>query len=335
MKKYKIYVISPNSIIGEILIKGIAKGFEKLGHTVLIQELQDFDEGEIKIFNPDFVFGMDYAHLTNHLAQSVINNLEVPVAHFFIDHPNKDFAHGGNEALFDTLSETNGIIFCWDESIVDVFKNKTYYLPTGIDFDNYKNPPSPSEIEKNIKKATILFAGRPLTDKRERIIAHVARKFPGKLSVYSYKAHFDKSVEEMLQKGYLTPNEAEEYKKCYKGFLQGEKELSAAYHNCDIVLNITMEQGESSMNSRVLESLATGAFLLTDYVRDTVKYFEEDKDFVLYHDLEDLEAKIRKYLANPELRQKIAGKGREKVEKSHTLLQRAETIMKIMPKYLL
>ena len=116
--------------------------------------------------------------------------------------------------------------------------------------------------------------------------------------------------------------------------MQGEKELAAAYHNCDIVLNITMEQGPTSMNSRVLEALATGSFLLTDYVEDTSKYFEENRDFVFYRDLDDLTKKIKLYLNNSELRQQIAGNGRKKVEENHTLYKRAEQIITIMDKYL-
>ena len=38
-------------------------------------------------------------------------------------------------------------------------------MPTGIDFDSYKNP----DLSINMPKSSILFAGRPLTDKREQI----------------------------------------------------------------------------------------------------------------------------------------------------------------------
>jgi spore maturation protein CgeB len=330
MKSYKIFVINPISIIGDILVRGIARGFEKLGHKVLMMDVRALDERKIKEFNPDLVFGIDYAHLINETAENIIKNLNVPIAHFFIDDPNATFAHAGDLSLYEKLSATKDVVLCWDSQFLKDFKNDAYYLPTGIDFEIYSKP----DKEIKIEKLKILFAGRPLTDKREKIVAHVVKNFPGCLSIYSYKAHFDKSVEEMVQKGYLNSKEIEEYKKCYKGFLQGEKELASAYQNCDIVLNITMEQGPSSMNSRVLEALATGSFLLTDYVEDTAKYFEEDKDFVFYRDLDDLTEKLNKYLNNPALRKQIAGMGQRKVEKNHTLLQRAEQILDIMEKYL-
>ncbi|MFA6989262.1 MAG: glycosyltransferase [Candidatus Gastranaerophilaceae bacterium] len=295
-----------------------------------MMDVRELDEEKIREFKPDFVIGIDYAHLISETTENIIKNLNVPIAHFFIDDPNTTFAHAGDLSLYDKLSGPKDVVLCWDSKFLKDFKNDSYYLPTGIDFDIYNNP----DKEIKFEKSKILFAGRPLTDKREKIIAHVIKNFQGCLSIYSYKTHFDKSIEEMLQKGYLNDEEAQEYKKCYKGFLQGEKELAAAYHNCDIVLNITMDQGPSSMNSRVLEALATGSFLLTDYVEDTAKYFEEDKDFVFYKNLDDLTEKLNKYLNNPNLRKQIAGNGQKKVKKNHTLLQRAEQILEIMEKYL-
>ena len=328
MSKYKIFVINPISIIGDILIRGIAHGFEKLGHEVFMADVRAIDGEKVKNFSPDFVLSLDYGHFVNKNAEKIINSLNVPVAHFFIDDPNSTFAHSGDLTLYDKMaSSEKSIVFCWDEAFLKDFKNKVYYLPTGIDFENYKTPDPSIKMEKSY----ILFAGRPLTDKREKIIAHVSKNFPGKLSIYSYKPHFDRSIEEMLQKGYLKEGkELEDYKKCYKGFLNGEKELAAAYHKCDMVLNITMEQGPSSMNSRVLEALATGSFLLTDYVHDVEKYFIPDEDFVFYYNLDDLTEKFEKYLYNPELRKKVAGNGLRKVKESHTLFQRAESILEVM-----
>ncbi len=330
MKSYKIFIINPISIIGDLLIRGIARGFDKQGHKTLMTDVRELDEAKIRDFNPDFVLGLDYAHLIRDDSKSIIKNLNVPIVHFFIDDPNSSFAHAGDLTLYNKLACTDGIVLCWDKAFLSDFRNDVYYLPTGIDFEVYKEP----DTGVKIGKSSILFAGRPLTDRRESIIAHVARSFPGLLSIYCYKPHFDRSVENMLEKGFLNETETGEYKKCHKGFLQGEKELAAAYHNCDMVLNITMEQGPSSMNSRVLEALATGAFLLTDPVGDTAEYFEENRDFVFYRDLGDLTEKIRLYLENPGLRREIAGNGKKKVEQSHTLYRRAQQIIHIMKGYL-
>ena len=333
MKPYNILVLNPISIVGDIIIRGIARGFVKLGHQVLSFDVRDVDEAAVKKFKPDFVFGLGYAHFFNENTRQIVEVLKIPVAHYFIDDPNSNFAHSGDLTLYDKLAQTDGIppsiIFSWDKHYLNSFKQKAYYLPVGIDIDLYKPNDLPAE------RAKIVFTGRPLTDKREQFIAHIVKNFPeGYLHIYSYKAHFDKSVVEMEEKGFLNKEQIESYKKCYKGFLESEKELAAVYHNSDIILNITMEQGPSSMNYRVLEVLGAGAFLLTDYVEDTAEFFEEDNEFVFYYDFDDLTRKINTYLDNADLRTRIAGNGRNKIAQYHTLDNRAKKVIEVMSNFI-
>lgn len=321
----KIFVISPASIVGEMIIKGIAKGFEALGAEVLLYDIRKIDFEKVRDFCPDFVFGMDYMHFLQEDVEQFVTSLEIPCIHYFIDDPKSSFSHGGKEDFLPKLNnQSNTIVFCWDMQYLDDFKVPAYYLSTGIDFELYKQ--DYSEIELPLSK--ILFAGRPLTDRRERIIAQVVKNFPQMLDIYCFESHFEQSVQNMIQKGYLDEKEAEEYKKCYKGFLPDEKHLAAAYHRAEMILNITLEQGFSSMNSRVLEALATGSFLISDYVEDTAKYFEDGKDLILYKNTDELLNFISKYMANPSERAKIKGNAVKKIELNHTLLSRAEVILK-------
>lgn len=323
----KIFVISPASIIGEMIIKGIARGFETLGAEVLLYDARKIDKEKVRAFAPDFMFTMGYFNMMTEGVEDFVKSLDVPCVHYFIDDPKGVFAHGGKEELLEKFNaQKNTTVFCWDEKYLGDFKHPAYYLPTGIDFELYRQ--DYPEIE--LPPSKILFAGRPLTDRRESIIAQVVKNFPGLLDIYSYEAHFDKSVENMREKGFLTEDEIEEYKKCYKGFLKDEKHLAAAYHRADMILNITLEQGFSSMNSRVLEALATGSFLITDYVKDTAKYFEENKDLVIYRNNDELLDLIAKYLDNNEQKNKIRGKAVEKIKQNHTLLSKAEAILKVI-----
>lgn len=323
----KIFVISPASIIGEMIIKGIARGFEILGVEVLLYDVKEIDKEKVREFKPDFMFTMGYFNMMSGDVEDFVKSLNVPCVNYFIDDPKGVFAHGGKEELLDKFNaQPNTIVFSWDEKYLIDFKHPAYYLSTGIDFDLYKQ--DYPEIELTPSK--ILFAGRPLTDRRESIIAEVVKNFPGALDIYSYEPHFVKSVENMRSKGFLNEAEIEEYKKCYKGFLTDEKYLAAAYHRADMILNITLEQGFSSMNSRVLEALATGSFLITDYVKDTAKYFEENKDLILYRNTDELLEAISKYLNNNEAKNKIRGNALEKIKQNHTLLSRAEAILKVI-----
>lgn len=323
----KILVISPASIVGEMIIKGIAKGFEVLGAEVLLYDIRKIDFERVREFCPDFIFGMDYMYFMQEDVEEFVNSLKIPCVHYFIDDPKSIFAHGGKENFLEKLNnQPKTIVFSWDEKYLCDFKVPAYYLSTGIDFELYKQ--DYPEIEMSASK--ILFAGRPLTDRRESIIAQVVKNFSGMLSIYCFGLHFEQSVKNMLEKGYLNEAEVEEYKKCYKGFLPDEKHLAAAYHRADIILNITLEQGFSSMNSRVLEALATGSFLISDYVEDTAKYFEDGKDLILYKNTDELINFMNKYLENPSERAKFKGNAIGKIKQNHTLLSRAEVILKTL-----
>lgn len=323
----KFFVISPACIIGEMIIKGIARGFEAFGHDVLLYDTREIDFKKVEEFAPDYAFGMDYFNFMQQDVEQFIEKLGVPCINYFIDAPKSKYANGGQEDFFEKLnSQPESVIFCWDEKYLGDFANGAHYLSTGIDFELYKQ----DYPELDIAPSKILFAGRPLEDRRESHIAQVVKNFPDALSIYSYGPHFERSVENMRQKGFLNEEEIESYKKCYKGFLRDEKELAAAYHRADMILNITLEQGLSSMNSRVLESLATGSFLISDYVEDTAKYFTEGEEVILYRSPEELVQLIAKYIDAPEEKAKVQGKALAKIEKNHTLLSRAEAILKVL-----
>lgn len=324
----RIFVISPASIIGEMIIKGISRGFEALGVDVLLYDIREIDFDEVKRFSPDFVFGMDYFHYMQEDVEHFVEALGVPTVHYFIDDPKGVFAHGGCEDFLTKLNKRqNKIIFSWDSQFLDDFDGGAFYLSTGIDFELYTS----KDLVK-MPKNKLLFAGRPLTDRRESIIASVIKNFGGILSIYSYEPHFEQSVKNMKEKGFLNEEELNTYKTCYKGFLKDEKELAAAYYSSDMILNITLEQGPASMNSRVLEALATGSFLITDYVEDTAKYFDDKKDLIMYKNTQELIDFIHFYKDNDDAKNQIRGNAVEKIAKNHTLQSRAKLILEKLQK---
>jgi spore maturation protein CgeB len=316
----KILAITPISIAGALIINGLVKGFEKLGHQVLTFDVREIDYNAVNAFQPDFVLGYDYVQFINEKAEKFINSLNIPVIHYFADDPNANFAHSGDLTLFNKLSNSKGIVFCWDKQYLNVFKNESFYLPLGVDPDLYTVNGKPQDIPE------IVFAGRPLTDTRINILCEIVKNFPGKLGIYSFEKHFNTSVEEIANRNLLSPDLIEVYKNSYKGFLETEKELAEVNKNAKIVLNITMDQGLSSMNYRILEVLASEGFLITDFKQDTADYFAEDSELVFYRGSEELIEKISKYLNEDILRNKIATNGKQKILKNHTFKQRAKEI---------
>ncbi len=304
-----------------MIIKGFLKGFEELGFNALFLDVRELDYERIKAFAPELIIGYDYSHLISPDSKAVIDRFNVPKIHYFADNPNDNFSLSGDNSLPEKLAETDSIVFCWDKNYLKDFKNKAFYLPLAV------NPQDYSVESITPKKHGILFAGRPLTERRINILCEIVRNFPEELSIYSFKKHFDRSVDEIRERRLLSDEQLENYIKSYKGFLNTEKELAEVYANSKIVLNITMEQGLSSMNYRVLEVLASGGFLLTDYKEDTAEYFESDKELVFYEDNNDLTEKISKYLNNKELRDEIALNGRNKVLQYHSFKQRASEML--------
>ena len=87
--------------------------------------------------------------------------------------------------------------------------------------------------------------------------------------------------------------------------------------------------GPRSMQAspRVYEILACGGFLLCDDQPDVRTLFEDGKDLVIFRDPDDLRQKVRHYLAHPEERRAIAGRGREKVLAGHTYRHRIASLL--------
>ena len=80
-----------------------------------------------------------------------------------------------------------------------------------------------------------------------------------------------------------------------------------------INLNITLRSIKTGIPLRVLDIMGNGGFLMTNYQEEMMQYFEPDKEFVYYGDIEELSDKAEYYLAHDEERRRIAERGCERV----------------------
>lgn len=94
-----------------------------------------------------------------------------------------------------------------------------------------------------------------------------------------------------------------------------------------IVLNISIKD---DINMRVFETMATGSFLLTNWLPSLGDLFEDGKHLVTYRTLDEMVEKAKYYLAHDEEREKIAKAGQEEVLKKHTYSHRIEKILKVI-----
>jgi len=84
--------------------------------------------------------------------------------------------------------------------------------------------------------------------------------------------------------------------------------------NCSkINLNISLRSIRTGIPLRVLDIMAAGGFVLSNYQAEIPEYLNPDEDIVLYNDLDDLLAKTEYYLEHEEERKTIARNGKKKV----------------------
>ena len=84
------------------------------------------------------------------------------------------------------------------------------------------------------------------------------------------------------------------------------------------------------INYRTFETLGCKTFLLTNHTENLDRLFNIGEHLITYSSKQDLNDKVRYYLGNPDIREKIANAGYEHVKKNHTYLNRAKEVLDII-----
>lgn len=115
-----------------------------------------------------------------------------------------------------------------------------------------------------------------------------------------------------------------------RGHVDYTSEMPLVFHHSKINIHITLRGITSGMSLRVLDVLACGGFLLTNYQRETAEYFENGRELVMYTDFQDLYQKISYYLEHEEERKAIAHAGYVKVREMFTYRIGVRTITEVL-----
>jgi spore maturation protein CgeB len=103
------------------------------------------------------------------------------------------------------------------------------------------------------------------------------------------------------------------------------------YNESRINLNLHTWFGVgSAMNLRLFEVPLAGQFLLTDWISEIDGEFEPGRHIEIWRTPEELDDKIRFYLAKPESAERIGAAGREHVLSRHTYRNRVQIIRNII-----
>jgi len=315
----KIIVLLPENLIGKVIMKGFARGFELNKCCVLKKNITELTSEDVEKFKPDMIFGYDYSFLADKNCTTIVKSANCKnLVFYFSDEPQSKWALGESKKMYEELKKLKSTIFIWDKDYEKDFK-KCFYLPLAID-------PAKYQTDFTGYKYPISFVGLPLTDARQKVLCELVKVFKNKLNIFSTEKEFLRSVEAIKEKKLLNQDDLTAYSKCWRGFIETEEDLAKVYNSSKINLNIHF-QGKSSLNYSVFAILASGGFLLTDERDDLKEYFEQ-RHLDTYKNVNDLIDKIDFYLKNLNIAQKIARLGKFEVIENHDFSARARYVLK-------
>ena len=100
---------------------------------------------------------------------------------------------------------------------------------------------------------------------------------------------------------------------CNMGVADYYTKMPKVFRRSKINLNITLRSILSGVPLRVMDVLAAGGFLITNYQEEIAEYFVDGQDLVMAYTPEDMVEKTAYYLEHDEERKAIALKGQKKV----------------------
>lgn len=97
------------------------------------------------------------------------------------------------------------------------------------------------------------------------------------------------------------------------GYADYFTKMPRVFRRSKINLNITLRSILSGVPLRVMDILASGGFVITNYQKEIAEYFEDGADLAIAHTPEEMIAKTAYYLEHEEERKEIALNGQKKV----------------------
>jgi spore maturation protein CgeB len=147
------------------------------------------------------------------------------------------------------------------------------------------------------------------TTGRERYIALAL--LSGHYPVKLYASGHDERLTNVEQRGYI-----DYYSQMPKVFVQSK-----------INLNISLRCIRTGIPLRVLDVLASGGFLITNYQAELGEYFNLGEDLVVYQSLEELADLVGYYLQHETERQQIVRNGLERVRQDFRFEERIHNML--------
>lgn len=111
------------------------------------------------------------------------------------------------------------------------------------------------------------------------------------------------------------------------GMVDYHEQMPLVFAGSRINLNISLRSIHSGIPLRVLDIMACGGFVLSNWQPEIAENFEEGVEIVTFDSLEDCLDKAAYYLAHEEERTQIAARGQQKVQKAFSYQTGLESLL--------
>lgn len=115
---------------------------------------------------------------------------------------------------------------------------------------------------------------------------------------------------------------------CDLGLASYNEKMPRVFHRSKVNLNITLRSILSGVSLRVIDILAAGGFLITNYQAEIAECFEDGVDLVMAYTPEDMIQKTAYYLQHEDERKEIALNGQKKVFENFAYTKLLQDILK-------
>ena len=112
------------------------------------------------------------------------------------------------------------------------------------------------------------------------------------------------------------------------GALDYHTQVPSLYKSAKINLSSSLRAAQSAIPLRVLDILACGGFLLSNAQPEVCEYFEDGKELVVFHSMDELIEYTGYYLEHEDERKEIASEGLLKVKKAFRYEDRLKEMFK-------
>jgi glycosyltransferase involved in cell wall biosynthesis len=298
------------------------KFIDKLFRSIHIQEFNKAILIKAQQLNPDIVLVYKGAFVTPETLVT-LKSKGTLLANFY---PDVSF-HTHGSLLQKTLPIYNHIFTTKTFGIRDMgvqlgIKNSSF-IPHGFDPEIHR-PIDITNIDTSYFKADVSFMGT-YSDKKAKYLHYLKSTLPN-INLKIWGGNWQACKFENLKSSIM-----------YQPIFGDLYILGILSSKINLGLLSEKVRGASDgdrITSRTFHIPGAGGFLFHEKNEESVNYFKEDEEAIFFEDESSLADKVKFYLENEDLREKIRVAGHQRAYRDHSLDNRAEMVTRILTTYL-